>query len=108
MRALDAACNAQRSAMAQWHPTTELGVVYVACRAATPANGIRAAQRPLDRQAVTVNGYIGCRMRYPDALDGMVAASAPILSFDGLSPPCANRPERAKKASNVYACCWLT
>ena len=26
------------------------------------------------------------RMRYPDALDGMLAASAPILSFDGLSP----------------------
>jgi len=25
-------------------------------------------------------------MRYPDALDGMIAASAPILSFEGLSP----------------------
>ena len=27
------------------------------------------------------------RMRYPDALNGMIAASAPILSFEGLSPP---------------------
>ena len=27
------------------------------------------------------------RMRYPDALDGMIAGSAPILSFQGLNPP---------------------
>jgi len=27
------------------------------------------------------------RMRYPDALDGMIAASAPIISFVGLNPP---------------------
>jgi len=26
------------------------------------------------------------RMRYPDALSGMIAGSAPILSFEGLSP----------------------
>ena len=34
-------------------------------------------------------GMLGAwmRMRYPDALDGMVAASAPILSFQGLEPP---------------------
>ena len=33
-------------------------------------------------------GMLGAwmRMRYPDALDGMLAASAPILSFQGLSP----------------------
>ena len=33
-------------------------------------------------------GMLGAwmRMRYPDALDGMVAASAPILSFEGLTP----------------------
>eukprot|EP01063_Lacrimia_lanifica_P004654 TRINITY_DN12650_c0_g1_i1.p2 TRINITY_DN12650_c0_g1~~TRINITY_DN12650_c0_g1_i1.p2 ORF type:complete len:142 (+),score=33.72 TRINITY_DN12650_c0_g1_i1:357-782(+) len=34
-------------------------------------------------------GMLGAwmRMRYPDALDGMVAGSAPILSFEGLAPP---------------------
>ena len=34
-------------------------------------------------------GMLGAwmRMKYPDSLDGMVAASAPILSFQGLSPP---------------------
>ena len=33
-------------------------------------------------------GMLGAwmRMRYPDALDGMLAASAPILSFQGVSP----------------------
>jgi len=33
-------------------------------------------------------GMLGAwmRMRFPDALDGMLAASAPILSFEGLTP----------------------